>query len=35
VRLMLRENISCLPVMSSDGQVAGIVTWKDLLRVYS
>jgi acetoin utilization protein AcuB len=35
VRLMLRENISCLPVMSSDGQVAGIVTWKDLLKPYS
>jgi acetoin utilization protein AcuB len=34
-RLMLRENISCLPVMSSDGQVVGIITWKDLLRTYS
>ena len=34
-RLMLRENISCLPVMSSDGQVVGIITWKDLLRAYS
>lgn len=35
VRLMLRENISCLPVVSSDGQIEGILTWKDLLRVYS
>ncbi|TKJ32510.1 MAG: CBS domain-containing protein [Planctomycetes bacterium B3_Pla] len=34
-QLMLRENISCLPVMSSDGQVVGIITWKDLLRNYS
>ncbi|MHC4229953.1 MAG: CBS domain-containing protein [Planctomycetota bacterium] len=34
-RLMLCKNISCLPVMSSDGQVVGIVTWKDLLRNYS
>ena len=34
-QLMLRENISCLPVMSSDGQVVGILTWKDLLRTYS
>lgn len=34
-RLMLRENISCLPVVSSDGQIEGIVTWKDLLRAYS
>ncbi len=34
-QLMLRENISCLPVMSSDGQVVGIITWKDLLGTYS
>jgi acetoin utilization protein AcuB len=34
-RLMLRENISCLPVISSDGQIEGIVTWKDLLNAYS
>ncbi len=34
-RLMLRENICCLPVISSDGQVVGIITWKDLLRTYS
>jgi acetoin utilization protein AcuB len=34
-RLMIRENISCLPVMSSDGQIKGIVTRTDLLRAYS
>lgn len=34
-RLMLRENISCLPVVSPNGQIEGIVTWKDLLRSYS
>ena len=34
-RLMLQECISCLPVVSSDGELVGIVTWKDLLRVYS
>ena len=34
-RLMVRENISCLPVMSSDGQIEGIVTRTDLLRAYS
>lgn len=34
-RLMLRENISCLPVISSDGKIEGIVTWKDLLKAYS
>ena len=34
-RLMLRANVSCLPVVSSDGQIEGILTWKDLLRSYS
>ena len=33
-RLMLRENISCLPVVSSAGRIEGIVTWRDLLRAY-
>ncbi len=35
VRLMLQKCISCLPVVSSDGELVGIVTWKDLLRAYS
>ena len=35
VRLMFQKNISCLPVMSSDGKIEGIVTRKDLLDVYS
>ncbi len=35
VRLILRENVSCLPVISSDGQIEGIVTWRDLLDAYS
>ena len=34
-QLMIREDISCLPVMSSDGQIEGIVTRTDLLRAYS
>lgn len=34
VSLLLRENISCLPVVSSDDKIEGIVTWKDLLRAY-
>ena len=33
--LLLRENISCLPVLSSDGKIDGIITWKDLLKAYS
>lgn len=35
IRLILRKNISCLPVISSDGQIEGIVTWRDLLIAYS
>ena len=35
VRLMFQKNISCLPVVSSDGQIEGIVTRKDLLGAYS
>ena len=34
-RIMLRENISCLPVVSRYGEIEGIVTWKDLLMAYS
>ena len=34
-RKMLSENISCLPVVSTDGKIEGIVTWKDLLKAYS
>jgi acetoin utilization protein AcuB len=33
--LMIRNNISCLPVISFDGQIEGIVTWKDLVKVYA
>lgn len=31
-RLLLTNGISCLPVISPDGHVEGIVTWKDILR---
>jgi acetoin utilization protein AcuB len=34
VRLLLRKNVSCLPVLSSSGTVEGIVTWKDLIKTY-
>ena len=34
-RLMLQESISCLPVISLDDKIEGIVTWKDLLKAYS
>ena len=32
--LLLENDISCLPVISSKGVVEGIFTWKDILRFY-
>ena len=32
--IMMDNNISCLPVVSPEGGVEGIVTWKDILRYY-
>ncbi len=32
--LLLENNISCLPVVSSRGVVEGILTWKDILKFY-
>ena len=34
-KLILQNNVSCLPVVASDGSIEGIVTWKDLLKAYS
>jgi acetoin utilization protein AcuB len=31
-RIMLDRRVSCLPVVEGDGQVLGIVTWRDQLR---
>ena len=33
--IMLDNNISCLPVVSSEGGIEGIVTWKDILGYYA
>ncbi len=33
--LLLENNISCLPVISHQGDVEGIVSWKDILKFYS
>jgi len=33
-RLLLEKNISCLPVTSAEGEIDGIVTWKDILKFY-
>jgi len=32
--LLLKNNISCLPVTSTNGEIEGIVTWKDILGSY-
>jgi acetoin utilization protein AcuB len=32
--IMLDNNISCLPIVSIEDEVEGIVTWKDILRYY-
>ncbi len=32
--LLLENSISCLPVISTQDNVDGIVTWKDILRFY-
>jgi acetoin utilization protein AcuB len=30
--LMIKEGVSCLPVISADGTLLGLITWKDLLK---
>jgi CBS domain-containing protein len=32
-KLLVENNISCLPILSPEKEVAGIVTWKDILRI--
>ena len=32
--LLLKHRISCLPVVSSSGEIEGVVTWRDILRTY-
>jgi len=34
VQKMLDADISCMPVVGSDGAILGIVTWKDFLKNY-
>jgi acetoin utilization protein AcuB len=31
-QLLLANNISCLPVVSEEDEIKGIITWKDLIR---
>ncbi len=32
--IMLKKNISCLPVVSPSGNIEGILSWKDILNYY-
>ena len=34
VALLLKQKVSCLPVVSPEGKIEGIVTWKDLIKAY-
>ncbi len=33
--LLLENNISCLPAISPQGDIEGIISWKDILKFYS
>lgn len=32
--LLLENRVSCLPIVTEDGQIEGVVTWRDLLHQY-
>ena len=32
IRIFIDDKISCLPVLNKDGSVAGILTWRDILK---
>ena len=32
--IMLKKNISCIPVVSPSENIAGILSWKDILKFY-
>jgi acetoin utilization protein AcuB len=34
-RLLLDKRISCLPIVTDDGSIEGIVSWRDLLKAYA
>jgi len=33
-RILLQKGISCLPVLTPEGKIEGIVSWKDILLFY-
>lgn len=34
IQLMLARGVSCLPVTTSDGEILGVLTWKDVFRAF-
>ena len=30
--MFVKDNISCLPVLSSEKEIIGIITWRDILK---
>ncbi len=35
IDLFVNKNISCLPVLDENGNIAGVLTWRDILRAIS
>jgi acetoin utilization protein AcuB len=33
-KILLKKNISCLPILTPEGKIQGILSWKDLLRFF-
>jgi acetoin utilization protein AcuB len=33
VQIFVEKNVSCLPVLNRDGTVAGIISWRDILKM--
>lgn len=34
VHVLLEAGVSCLPILSTEGQLVGIATWKDLIKTF-
>lgn len=34
VQILLEAGVSCLPILSAEGRLEGVVTWKDLIKTF-
>ncbi len=34
IALLLGKKISCLPITSDEGKIEGIITWRDIIKIY-